>query len=229
MSFIIAIDGPSCAGKSTIAKELATELKFAYLQSGSLYRAIGLVTLRNGISHIDEQNIKEMLKNLNIRINTTNEGQIVLLDGEDVTKLIRSKEVTDESGKIASIQVVRNYVTDRLRSFAHHTNVIMDGRDIGTTIFPNADVKFYLNARPEVRAKRKQEELKQNGQELSLIEVMKSMYEWDYDAVHRKQGALKRSLDSIYIDTSDLTIEEVKNSMLQIIRQKYEEKRKLER
>lgn len=228
MSFIVAIDGPSCVGKSTIAKILAEELDFSYFQSGSLYRCVAFQMKKEGLTTEDEKDIQQMLTDMHIQFRNTKEGQIVLLNGENVTTIIRSKEVTDFSSKVASIQLVRDSVDRKLRRLAYDTNIIMDGRDIGTTLFPNADIKFFLTAHPSVRAKRKQKELAQNGEYQSYEAILESMYIWDYDAIHRKHGALRRAPDSIGIDTSDLTIEELKGIMLEKISQRIQEKEKRE-
>lgn len=224
MSFIVAIDEPSCSGKSTIARILALELGFSHIQSGAIYRCIGLQMLNENIGITNEKKIARLLTNINISFKNINGKQRTFLNSEDVTDTIRTTNVTDFTSKVASIIFVRDSVDMILRRLAQNNNIIMDGRDIGTEVFPNADIKFFLNASPIVRAKRKQKELLVTGSNVSLNNVLKSMYTWDYDAINRKKGALRRAPDSIYIDTSALEIDKLKEIMLKAIEQKIIEK-----
>lgn len=224
MSFIIAIDGPTSSGKSTISSLIAKELGFVYVQTGAMYRCVGLEALRKGILLDDEIQIKMLLEDINISFSKENNNQIVILNGENVTEQIRTKEVTDHTSKVASISSVRHKLLEQQRKIAEKSNIVIEGRDIGTNVFPNADVKFYLTAKPTIRARRKQKELECLGQRLEFIDVLQSIYEWDADAVNRKEGALKRAEDSIYVDSSEVAIEELKTKMIGIIKEKYEEK-----
>lgn len=220
MSFVIAIDGPSCAGKSTIANSLASELQILHIQSGAFYRCLGLQMIKNNANLQDKEEISQLLLNSKITFKNIDGQQIILLNSEDVTELIRTKEVTDYTSKLASVTLIRDSVNTIMRKYAQTHSLIIDGRDIGTEVFPNAEVKFFLNAAPIVRAKRKQAELSQLGNNIPLNDVLKSIYTWDYDAINRKYGALKRAPDSIYIDTSSLEIDKLKEIMLKIIEEK---------
>lgn len=221
MAFIVAIDGPTSSGKSTLAKRIAKELGFINIQTGAMYRCVAKQMQDSNIGIEDTKEIETMLKKINISFRGNGDKQIVLLNGEDVTLQIRSKEITDFTSKVASILEVREALVEKQREMAQNRNVVMEGRDIGTNVFPQADIKIYLDANPLERIKRKILELKQNGEEVDELAVANSVYNWDEDAVKRKEGALKKSEDAIYIDSTQLSIDELARLVIGKINEKY--------
>ena len=222
MSFIVAIDGPTSSGKSTLANIIANDMGFINIQTGAMYRCVALQMLRENIQlNSNLQCINDLLERIDIEFMKQDEKQIILLNGENVTEEIRKKHITDYTSEVASIKEVRHKLLKEQRKMAGKVDVVVEGRDIGTNVFPNANIKFFLTAKPIVRAKRKQEELKLLGEEIDLLTVLQSIYKWDKDAINRKEGPLKRAKDSIYIDNSEMTTEELKDIMLRQIREKY--------
>ena len=211
---IIAIDGPSGSGKGTIAKEVAKRLGYTYVDTGAMYRCVSLKSLREGLEEKDEENIVNLLKDMDIKL--TNDGK-VYLDGEDVSDKIRTMEVTHRVSKISSIIALREVMRDKQHELAEKGNIVMEGRDITTEVFPNADYKIYLDASVEERAKRRQLQNEEKGIESTYEEVKAAIEERDYDDMHRPVGALTRTDDQIYIDSSNMTIEEVINKILNIV------------
>lgn len=205
MNKIIAIDGPSGSGKGTLAKALAKELNLVNIDTGATYRCIALEVLQNNINLDDEEKIIEISKNINIELKENGE---VFLNGKDVTNEIRSKEVTQIVFIVSKIVEVRKNMVDIQRKIAEGKDVVMEGRDITTVVFPNAKYKFYLDASLESRAKRRFEENQEKGITMTYKEVYESIKERDYNDMHKEVGALKRTNDQIYIDTTNLTIEE---------------------
>ena len=203
---IIAIDGPSGSGKGTIAKAVAKKLDYTYIDTGAMYRCVSLMSLREGLKESDEKEIVDLLKNADIRL--TNEGKVYLND-EDVSDKIRTMEVTHRVSKISSIIKLREVMREKQREFATKNSIVMEGRDITTEVFPDADYKFYLDASVEERAKRRQLQNEEKGIESTLEEVKAAIEERDYDDMHRPVGALTRTDEQIYIDSSNMTIEEV--------------------
>lgn len=197
-NFIIALDGPSGSGKSTIANLLAKKLKISYLNTGSMYRALTLYLLENNIKKTDDFD-KNILENINIDINKDK----VFLNGEDVSKEIRDKEVTENVSWVSSMPEVREYLVEMQRNISNNKSIILDGRDIGTVVFPNAKYKFYLTASSFVRAKRRfdQKEIAK-----SFEEIKEDIEKRDYLDSHREISPLKKADDAIEIDSSDLTI-----------------------
>ena len=211
---IIAIDGPSGSGKGTIAKEVAKRLGYTYVDTGAMYRCVSLKSLREGLEEKDEAGIVNLLKDMDIKL--TNDGK-VFLDGEDVSDKIRTMEVTHRVSKISSIIKLREVMRDKQHELANNVNIVMEGRDITTEVFPNADYKIYLDASVEERAKRRQKQNEEKGIECTYEEVKAAIEERDYDDMHRPVGALTRTDDQIYIDSSNMTIEEVINKILNIV------------
>ena len=211
---IIAIDGPSGSGKGTIAKEVAKRLGYTYVDTGAMYRCVSLKSLREGLEEKDEENIVNLLKDMDIKL--TNDGK-VYLDGEDVSDKIRTMEVTHRVSKISSIIALREVMRDKQHELASNNDIVMEGRDITTEVFPNADYKIYLDASVEERAKRRQLQNEEKGIESTYEEVKAAIEERDYDDMHRPVGALTRTDDQIYIDSSNMTIEEVINKILNIV------------
>lgn len=199
-NFIIALDGPSGSGKSTIANILAKKLKISYLNTGSMYRAVTLFFLENNIKKSDKIDI-DLLRKINIDIKEDR----VFLNGKDVSEKIRNKEVTENVSWVSSISLVRKYLVDMQRKISQNKSIILDGRDIGTVVFPNAKYKFFLVASSEVRAKRRYE---QNEIDKSLKEIQKDIEKRDYLDSHREISPLKKAEDAIEIDSSNLTIDE---------------------
>ncbi len=211
---IIAIDGPSGSGKGTIAKEVAKRLGFTYIDTGAMYRCVALKSIRDNVETKDEDKIVDLLKNMNIKL--TNEGK-VYMDEEDVSESIREMDVTSKVSKISSIVKLREQMRLKQREFASNNNVVMEGRDITTEVFPDADYKFFLDASLDERAKRRQLQNEIKGIKSTYDEVRKSLEMRDYDDINRPVGALKRTDDQIYIDSSNLEIEEVINKILEIV------------
>ncbi len=211
---IIAIDGPSGSGKGTIAKEVAKRLGFTYIDTGAMYRCVALKSIRDNVETKDEDKIVDLLKNMNIKL--TNEGK-VYMDEEDVSESIREMDVTSKVSKISSIVKLREQMRLKQREFASNNNVVMEGRDITTEVFPDADYKFFLDASLDERAKRRQLQNEIKGIKSTYDEVRKSLETRDYDDINRPVGALKRTDDQIYIDSSNLEIEEVINKILEIV------------
>lgn len=203
----VAIDGPSGAGKSTIAKLLAKELRFIYVDTGALYRAIGYMALRQGISLQDAAGIEALLPDLRLEIRYMDGSQRVLVNGEDVSDKIRTPEVSMAASAVSSLPAVRRFLLDLQRDMAKTNNVIMDGRDIGTVVLPDARVKIFLTASAEVRARRRFEELKEKGVPTTYDEVLADMEKRDYDDSHRAAAPLKAAEDAILVDTSSLDLD----------------------
>ncbi|MBS6920459.1 MULTISPECIES: (d)CMP kinase [Anaerococcus] len=199
-NFIIALDGPSGSGKSTIANILAKKLKISYLNTGSMYRAVTLFFLENNIKKSDKIDI-DLLRKINIDIKEDK----VFLNEKDVSDKIRNKEVTENVSWVSSLFLVRKYLVDMQRKISQNKSIILDGRDIGTVVFPNAKYKFFLVASSEVRAKRRYE---QNEIDKSLEEIQKDIEKRDYLDSHREISPLKKAEDAIEIDSSNLTIDE---------------------
>lgn len=217
MSFNIAIDGPAGAGKSTIAKQLAKELGFVYVDTGAMYRAMAYYFLTNNISADDETTISEACKDVTVTISYENGVQNVWLNGENVSGVIRNEEVGKMASSTSVYPVVRTKLVELQQELAKTTDVIMDGRDIGTVVLPNADVKIYMTASSAVRAKRRYDELVAKGVECNLDEIEKDIIERDYRDMNRETSPLKKADDAVELDTSDLDIDGVVNAMKEII------------
>ena len=211
---IIAIDGPSGSGKGTIAKEVARRLNYTYIDTGAMYRCVSLKSLEENLKETDEEEIVELLKNMDIKL--TNDGK-VFLDGKDVTNEIRTMEVTARVSKISCIIPLRLVMEDKQREMAKNQNIVMEGRDITTVIFPDAKYKFYIDASLEDRAERRYKQNQEKGIESSLEEIKESLKQRDYDDMNRPLGALKRTPDQHYIDNGKNTPEESVNEILKIV------------
>lgn len=216
---IVAVDGPAGSGKGTITKKIAEEMGFLNLDTGATYRCVALETYRNNLDIVkDEQKIIEIANKIDIEIDSSGEKDIILLNGEDVTGKIRTKEVTSIVSQVSSIIPVREKMVDVQRKLAKGKNVIVEGRDIGTVVFPNADLKIYLDASVEVRANRRFKEEKEKETNITYEEVLESIKQRDYNDMHKKFGALKKAEDAILIDTSNLSIDEVVEKVKGLIR-----------
>jgi cytidylate kinase len=211
---IIAIDGPSGSGKGTIAKEVARRLNYTYIDTGAMYRCVSLKSLEENIMEDDEEAIVNLLKNMEIKL--TNDGK-VYLDGRDVSNDIRTMEVTKRVSKISCIVPLRLVMEEKQREMAKDQNIVMEGRDITTVIFPDAKYKFYIDASLDVRAERRYKQNLEKGIESSLEEIKKSLEQRDYDDINRPLGALKRTPEQYYIDNGKNTVEESINEILKIV------------
>ena len=220
MSFIVAIDGTAGSGKGTISNIIAKELNLTNIDTGATYRCVALATINKNIKLEEKEKIIALLDKISIDIKVDGQNQIFLLDGEDVSEKIRSAEVTAIVSQISAIPEVRLKLVELQRKLAQGKNVIMDGRDIGTYVFPNANVKIYLDASVEKRAERRFEENKLKGIKTSYEEVLENIKMRDRQDKAKKIGALKIAEDAIVIDTSNLAIEEVAEKVKEVIKKK---------
>lgn len=216
---IVAVDGPAGSGKGTVTKKIEEELGFLNLDTGATYRCVALQVLKENVKINEEEKIIKIANEIDIQIDNTGSKDIILLNGEDVSKEIRTKEVTSIVSQISSIIPVREKMVEIQRKLATGKNVIVEGRDIGTVVFPNAEIKIYLDASEEIRAKRRYEENIQNGIETTYEEVLENVKMRDYNDMHKKVGALKKAEDAIIIDSSNLTIDEVVEKIKEIIKE----------
>ncbi len=221
MNIAIAIDGPAGAGKSTIAKLAAKELSFIYVDTGALYRAIGLCAYRNDIGSKDVPEILKMLEDIKVELAFNDKGeQVVLLNGEDVSSLIRTPEISMYASDVSAIPEVRAFLLDLQRNMAKTNNIIMDGRDIGTVVLPDAKVKIFLTASAEVRAKRRYDELIEKGMDVKYEDVLKDVETRDYNDSHRETAPLKPADDSVIVDTSGLDLEQSVEKLISIMKER---------
>ena len=220
MSFNVAIDGPAGAGKSTIAKRLAKELGFIYVDTGAMYRAIGLYMMRNGIDGGDEEKVSAAVEKVNVSLAYEDGAQKVLLNGEDVSGLIRTEQVSAMASQPSAYFAVRAHLLDLQREMAANNDVLMDGRDIGTTILPNANVKIYLTASVEERARRRYEEYLLKGEDADLEKIKEDIRTRDHNDMTRAVSPLKKAEDAIEVDTSHMTIDEVVEHIKKLCRER---------
>ncbi|MDY4670539.1 MAG: (d)CMP kinase [Oliverpabstia sp.] len=220
MSFTIAIDGPAGAGKSTIARKVAKELSFIYVDTGAMYRAMGLYFLRQGICPEDTEKIEKACEEIQVSISYENGEQQVLLNGENVSKEIRREEVGNMASKTSANSKVREKLVALQRELASKENVVMDGRDIGTQVLPHATAKIYLTASSRERAKRRYLELKEKGMEADLDEIEADIKERDHRDMTREISPLRQAKDAVLIDASFMGIEQVTQAVLQAFEEK---------
>ncbi len=214
----IAIDGPSGSGKSSLAKALSKELGFIYVDTGALYRTIGLFMLRNGVNPKDSETVVQNLKGLNVSLCHDEEGvQHVILNGEDVGDSIRTPDVSSAASDVSAIPQVRAFLLDTQRDMAKSHNVIMDGRDIGTVIFPDAQVKIFLTADDRARAERRYKELREKGKNVTLEEILESMAERDKNDRTRKEAPAIPADDAVLLDNSALDLQGTLDAVKKII------------
>lgn len=218
--FAVAIDGPSGAGKSTIAKAVAAQLSIVYVDTGALYRTIGLAVQRRGISMEDAAGILSVLPEIRVELTYRDGSQCVLLDGEDVSGLIRTPEISMYASKVSALPEVRAFLLDLQRNMARTHSVVMDGRDIGTVILPDAEVKIFLTASDEKRAERRWLELREKGEDVTVEEVLSDMRRRDAQDSSRAAAPLRQADDAVLVDTSALTLEESIQAVLDVIRGK---------
>ena len=214
MSYQIAIDGPAGAGKSTIAKLVAKELNFVYVDTGAMYRAMALYCVKEGVSKDDEQAVVNLCKTADVSIRYIDGEQAVFLNGENVNGLIRTPAVSDAASMVSTYKEVREKLVELQRSLTDTENVVMDGRDIASVVLPNADLKIYLDADVEVRAKRRYDELVAKGENPDLNEILSGVKERDYRDMHRDNSPLTRVPEAVYVDSSHMSVEEVKNTII---------------
>lgn len=217
MAINIAIDGPSASGKSTIAKELCKELNYKHLDTGAMYRCVALKVKRTDTDYDNEEELQNLLESINIDFTTDG---AVLLDGEDVSGEIRTDEISMLASTVSTKKTVRMHLVKIQQQIAKDKGYVMDGRDIGTVVLPDAEVKIFLVASVETRAQRRFLENKQRGIECNLRELKQEIVERDYQDTHRKHSPLRKAKDAIEIDTSNMNIDEVLDAVLNIVRPK---------
>lgn len=217
MAHSVAIDGPAGAGKSTIAKRVAKQMGFIYVDTGAMYRAMAIYFIKNNIDPTDEIAINSSIEDISISIEYDNGEQQVILNGENITGILRTEEVGNMASKISVYAKVRSKLVDLQRELAKTTDVIMDGRDIGTTVLPDADVKIYLTASVEARAGRRFRELVEKGIEADQDAIKKDIEERDYMDMNRENSPLRQAEDAILVDSSDMSIDETVETIIDII------------
>ena len=220
MGFIVAVDGTAGSGKGSITKIVAERLNLTAIDTGAMYRCVALAMLNQNIKLEETEKIAELLKNIKIEFIEDENSKKVFLNGNEVTLKIRSIEVTKYVSPVSAIGIVREHLVKLQREMAESIDVIMEGRDIGTNVFPNANVKIYLDATPEERTLRRVRQNKENGIESSYEEILKSVKERDYADSHRDIAPLIKAPDAIYIDSTEMTIEEVVETVIKIIEEK---------
>ena len=220
MIYAIAIDGPAGAGKSTIAKVLAKELGLIYVDTGALYRTVGYYTTGRGITLEDIDGITAALSDLTVELKYVDGVQRVFANGEDVSDLIRTPTISMAASAVSAIPAVRDNLLATQRDIAAKNSVVMDGRDIGTVILPDAEVKIFLTASPEARARRRYAELQEKGDPATYEEVLSDMIKRDYDDSHRATAPLKQAEDAVLVDTSDMGLAETIDHMKQVVARK---------
>ena len=216
----VAIDGPAGAGKSTIARQAAKTRGYIYVDTGALYRAIGLFALKNGVDLCQQNQVEQMLSNVQIELVFLEGEQHVFLCGTDVSQEIRTPEVSMAASQVSAILAVRDFLFDLQRDMAKKHSVIMDGRDIGTVVLPHAQVKIFLTASPEERARRRFEELKQKGSQSSYEEVLKDLKQRDYQDSHREIAPLRPAEDAIEVDTTGLSLQQSVDRIIMLIKER---------
>ncbi len=219
--FSVAIDGPSGAGKSTVARAAAKELDFVYLDTGAIYRTVAWHITMMGIGPKDTDHVPILLDDANIEIQFREDGQHMILNGMDITGEIRTPEIAACASQVSAQPAVRDMLLDLQRDQARRHNIIMDGRDIGTVVLPNASLKIYMTATPEVRAQRRCTEYLQQGRRAVFEEVLAEQQKRDYDDSHRKIAPLKRARDAVDVDTTDMTLKESVDTVVGLMRERF--------
>lgn len=221
MSIAVAIDGPAGAGKSTISKSAAKELGFIYVDTGALYRTVGLAASRRNIEPVAGDEVNNLLDSIKVELTFNDKGeQVVLLNGEDVSAFIRTPEASMMASKISAIPEVRAYLLDLQRNMATTNNVIMDGRDIGTVVLPNAEVKIFLTATPEARATRRYKELVEKGMDVKYDDILQDVITRDYNDSHREIAPLKQADDAVLADTTEIDLQGSIDLIVSIIKER---------
>ena len=221
MSIAVALDGPAGAGKSTIARRAAKALGFIYVDTGALYRTIGLAATRKGVEPAASPELDALLEEIKVELAFNENGeQIVLLNGEDVSGLIRTPEASMTASRVSAVPKVRAFLLDLQRDIAKNNDVIMDGRDIGTVVLPDAQVKIFLTAAPEARAGRRYKELIEKGMDVKYEDVLSDVIERDYADTHRETAPLKAAEDSVTVDTTELDFEQSVEAVINTVKEK---------
>ena len=221
MCIAVAIDGPAGAGKSSVAKAVGQQLGLLYVDTGALYRTVGLAALRKGVDPSSKAEVEALLKEISVEMDfSETSGQVVLLNGEDVTGLIRTPEVSMTASDISALPIVREYLLGLQRNIAKTKNVIMDGRDIGTVVLPDAQVKIFLTASPESRAERRYKELVEKGEKTTVKDVLRDVIKRDYNDTNRKAAPLRPAEDSVLVDTTNLDFDGSVEAVAKIIRER---------
>ena len=221
MCIAVAIDGPAGAGKSSVAKAVGKQLGLIYVDTGALYRTVGLAALRKGVDPSSKAEVEALLKEISVEMDfSETSGQVVLLNGEDVTGLIRTPEVSMTASDISALPIVREYLLGLQRNIAKTKNVIMDGRDIGTVVLPDAQVKIFLTASPESRAERRYKELVEKGEKTTVKDVLRDVIKRDYNDTNRKAAPLRPAEDSVLVDTTNLDFDGSVEAVAKIIRER---------
>lgn len=219
MSVSIAVDGPVGAGKTTICDAVCSALGILHLDTGAMYRALGLASLRAGVSPDDEDGVIALLADTDIDVKYENGAQITLLNGENVNAYIRDQEVGSSASAVSRYPAVRRHMVALQQAMARRQSMLLDGRDIGTVVLPNADVKIYLTASSRVRAERRQAQLRENGSDVPLEEILREVEARDWQDMHRETDPLRQAEDAVVVDSSDLTFDETVAKVLSIIRE----------
>lgn len=217
MIYSVALDGPGGAGKSTIAKQVAKQRSIVYVDTGAMYRSIALYMLKHNIDIHNEEAVKAQLPNIDIQLTYKDGTQCIILCGEDVSKEIRTPEVSMSASVTSAYKSVRAFLLDTQRNVAKTQSVIMDGRDIGTVVLPDAQVKIFLSADSKVRAERRYKELMEKGETITFEEVLEDIEKRDYRDIHRRESPLKQAEDAVLLDTSYLTFDESVKAVLDLI------------
>ncbi len=215
--FAVALDGPSGAGKSSIAKAAAKELGFVYVDTGALYRTIGLYLLEHGLDPKDPAQVEPALPEIQVELRHGPEGQKMFLCGREVTGLIRTPEVSMAASRCSAHPAVRAFLLELQRELARKNNVLMDGRDIGTVVLPEARLKVFLTATPEERARRRVKQLQESGHEAEYGEILKDIQQRDYQDTHRETAPLKQAEDAVFLDTTELSFTEVVEKLVGLV------------
>ena len=216
----IAIDGPSGAGKSTVAKSLAKRLGYVYIDTGAMYRSVALKVKEKGISPEDRSALKELASSLHVTFATEGDQTHVFCDGEDITSAIRTPEISRLASFISKQKEVRKSLVQFQRKMGEEGGVVLEGRDIGTVVFPDADVKFYLDADRDERVRRRYDEMIQRGMEVDFRETKEALVQRDHDDMHRTHSPLKRANDALWIDSTHRSVEEVVEEMVCLVKAK---------
>lgn len=218
--FAIAVDGPAGSGKSTVAKAVARKLGIVYVDTGAMYRTVALHCIQEGISLADEAAVVASLDGLNMRIQPDTDGQKIFLNEEDVTAKIRTAEIGRGASDVGAYQKVRERMVEIQQKMAKELSVIMDGRDIGTVVLPEAEVKIYLDAGVEERARRRVGELEAKGETADFEEIKKLIIQRDYNDMNREHSPLKKADDAVVLDSTSMTVEEVQQAILDIVQER---------
>lgn len=220
MSINVAIDGPAGAGKSTISRQAAKALGFIYVDTGALYRAVGLNALRKGIDTDDAEAVAESVRDISVELKYENGEQAVFLNGENVSAFIRTPEASMAASKVSAVPKVREFLFGLQQEIAVKNDCVMDGRDIGTVVLPNAQVKIFLTASAEARAQRRYKELIEKGEQVDYENVLAEMKQRDYNDSHRAVAPLKAADDAVTVDTTSLNLEESIEKIKNVIKEK---------